>query len=684
MTAFKPVSEPGRRLLRIRIAGLAGALAAGLLLLVSNGALSRPLFDAWQRLGPRDIAATKVHVVVIDPESLAAGGPWPWPRYHLARLTEEIAARGAAAIGFDMIFAEPDRVRPDIVADLYPELSPAAAAELRSQKPMDQLFGEVIGRAPVVLARAGLQGGGGIPSDLPVEATFAGTLPSAVAEYPQALTNIAELDEVALGHGLINGAPDGDGVVRRLPMVAKVGGQPMPGFALELARVALEADRIDAAPGTIALGGSRVPTDRQGRMILRFGEFPARQVTSAVDVMRRDFPGNAFAGKVVLVGLAAEGTADIVATPLAAESFGVFVHAQAVDAILGGNGWLSRPGWTPAAEWGAAALLVLMALALITQPRRAAISLPLAGGIVVGLSWAAFDYWSLLLDPLPPLALGGGAAAGLSLGMFAQARRERESLREQLVDERVAAAATAAELDAARTIQLGMLPPRAELAQLDPRLDLAAALEPARSVGGDFYDAVRLSADRIAFTVADVTGKGVPASLFMAVSKALSKSVVLRERDLAGAAAMLNEELSRGNGDSGVTMLLGVIDLATGELELVNAGHEDPIRLRSDGSVEGVKMEGGPPFCIVDYPWPVETLRLQPGEALVLMTDGVTEAQDPKGAFYGRALALATVAEGRGARADEIVEGLVQSVRGFEAGAEAGDDLTVMVLRYVG
>ena len=97
MTASKSASDGSHGLRRIRLAGMAGVLAAALLLLGAGEGLSRSLFDAWQRLAPRDLSGSKVHVVAIDDESLKEIGPWPWPRYHLARLTEEIGARGAAA-----------------------------------------------------------------------------------------------------------------------------------------------------------------------------------------------------------------------------------------------------------------------------------------------------------------------------------------------------------------------------------------------------------------------------------------------------------------------------------------------------------------------------------------------------------------------------------------------------------
>jgi len=657
---------------------------AALLSAFAGEAMRRPLFDLWQRLAPRDLSGTPVHVVLIDSDSIAAVGPWPWPRYHMARLTEEIAARHPKAIGFDMLFPEPDRVRPDIFAALYPELSPAASTEVRQLPPMDRLWGTVIGRAPVVLGRAGVGASGSDPAQLFVDAEVGGAIPSDIPSEPRVIANIPEIEQAALGHGLLNGRPDPDGVVRRIPMLMKIGTRPMPSLSLELARVALDQPGVKASDAAISLGQRRVPVDREARMLLHFGRFPEARISSAADVLRSGFPADAFAGQIVLVGMAAEGTVDVVSTPMAPEYYGTLVQAQAVDAILRG-GWLRRPGWAEAAEWAAGCLLALLIAGLSTGPRRSLLFLPAALAIAIPLAgWFVFAGLAMLLDPLRPLLLGGATAAGVAARIFGDARRERERLRETLLRERLAAAATEGELQAARSIQLGMLPPRPDLARIDPRVDIDALLEPAKSIGGDLYDVIRLDADHIAFLVGDVTGKGVPAALFMALSKALAKSVVLRGvPSLADAASILNEELMRDNSESmNVTMLIAILDLSSGELMLMSAGHEDPLHVGADGGIAIHKLDGGPPFCIVDFPYPDEPMKLAPGEALVLISDGVSEALDADDRLFGHER-LVTALEGRQS-ATSMIESVRDAVRAFEDGTDPTDDLTVMAVRFLG
>ncbi|HEV8406349.1 MAG TPA: PP2C family protein-serine/threonine phosphatase, partial [Sphingomicrobium sp.] len=187
------------------------------------------------------------------------------------------------------------------------------------------------------------------------------------------------------------------------------------------------------------------------------------------------------------------------------------------------------------------------------------------------------------------------------------------------------------------------------------------------------------------FLVGDVTGKGVPAALFMAMSKALTSFVLNRENaDLGTAVASVNEELLRGGSEAlSVTMIIGIIDLETGKVLIVCAGHEDPITLSSDGVVQSHRLEGGPPLGLVDYPYPVEELTLSPGDVLLLVTDGITEAQDGSSALYGRTRLLEEAAR-LPRSASALCEGLRDSVRAFEGGIESTDDLTIMVLCYLG
>lgn len=681
MTGSKSASDrrgPDRRLL---FHWALATLIAVLVTLVAGDRMRRGIFDSWQAARPRDLSATDVRVVMIDDRSVEAVGPWQWPRYYLARLTEELAARKARVIAFDILFPERDRVSPETFVALYPELPPAAAAEVRALKPMDEMFGYVIGAAPVVLAHAGVEAApaGQAPlADAPVQ----GSLPPSIDQWPAELAAIPELDDIALGTGLVNARPDVDGVIRSVPLVVRAGGKPRLGFATEVARNMTGAEAVKTTGSRVRVGPREVPVDKHGRMRLHYGRFPTEHILSAADVLGRSprLKADEFAGKPVLIGLSAEGTADIAATPLASEEFGPLIQAQAIDAILRG-GWLVRPSWAGPAEWAAAALLALLALGNTRFGRNYRILLGVLFASLPIASWLAFTEAATLLDPARPMLIGGAALAGVATGLFGRARSERERLRETLVQERIAAAETEGELQAARAIQLGMVPPRERLRSLDPRVDLDALLEPARSIGGDYYDAMKIGPDRLGFAVADVTGKGVPAALFMAMTKALTSAEMARsEADPAAIANAVNAELLRGDREAlGVAMLLAILDLRTGEVAIVCAGHEDPLRLSAVGALDPVHLEGGPPLCVVDYPYPLEKLVLEPGETMILVTDGVTEAQNAQGELFGRGRILV-----RGGNSTAMIETIRDEVRRFEGGTDPTDDLTVMAVRYLG
>ncbi|MBV9995694.1 MAG: SpoIIE family protein phosphatase [Caulobacteraceae bacterium] len=679
---------------RVVMAGLAAALLAAVLVLIAGARLSRPLHDLFQNLSPAPAPSNSVQVVAIDAESLRAVGGWPWSRFYLARLTEEIARRGAVAIGLDFLMPEPDRLDPKRFADLYGELPPAAAQAVRALPSMDALFARVIGRSPVVLARAGAEGRSfdaldQAPAPLPPEARFSGPLPAGVKAYPKAVANLPLLDGAALGHGLVNGPRDDDGVLRRAPLVAVVAGAPTPGFALELVRVAKGADEIGVATrgrrlAAIGIGGKRIAAAADGSLALKFGDWRKIPVTSAADLFRQGLPDDLFKGKIVLVGLTSAGTSDVVATPRAAETHGVFVQAEAVGAILRGEG-LERPPWAPPAEWGLGLVLALAAgAAVLRLPIAAAGALAAAGiAAALGASWAGFAA-GLLIDPFPAILPAAAGSGAMVAALTAEGRRLQARLRAALEEERLAAAKIAGELSAAAAIQAGMLAPPEELAALSPRVDLGAVLQPARNVGGDLYDAFMLDEGRLCFLVGDVTGKGVPAALFMALSRSLARSLLARpDLSLTEAIGAINAELSRENREAmALTLLVGTLSPADGRLDLCCAGHENPL-IAQGGQAREVTLVGGPPLCVdPDFPYAVESFRLAPGETLLCFSDGLTEAQAPDGRLFPHEALLAAVAAAAAApSAAAVMDRMVGAVRAFEAGAEPSDDLTLLAVR---
>ena len=665
-----------------------GAALAALLSLLAGPTARQMLFDAWQRASPRAIG-NDVTVVMIDDPAVREVGAWPWPRSQLAKLVLSIAQHKPKVIAFDILFPEPDRFGKEGLLHAYDNVDQATKDGFSRLPSIDTDFANQIGNAPVLLARSGVPKlafgvNARAAKDLLVETEIVGTPPAGAMSWPLALTNIDEIDGAAHANAFLNVEPDSDGVFRRVPVTIRIGPRPMPGLAAELARIKLGAEAIAWTGKTARIGPVTLRTDSTATLPLRFGQFPEAHIVSAETAVSKEAKAEDFAGKVVIIGLGAQGTVDLAKTPLET-TYGVLVQAQAVDAMLH-HGWLERPRWIELAEWGLALVLVLL-VGLAGNRRRWPAAVAAGGGVLlVPLSWTAFVGPGLLFDPLRPMVIGFGAALAAGVRSFLAAQAERTRLANELVARQMANAVQEGELQAARGIQLGMVPTADLLAHLDPQIDAAAMLEPARSVGGDFFDAFRVDANRLLFIIADVTGKGVPAALFMAVSKTLAKSVLTREQGgLAHVVETLNAELLRESDDSmGVTMLVVLFDCASGELVMVNAGHENPVLLRVDRTVEVVPMEGGPPFCVMDFPYPEERLMLAPGETLVLITDGVSEAQDQHGTLFGLEGALDWLKQDQQLDPATLVSGLMRAVRAFEEPAEPADDLTVMVIRYKG
>jgi adenylate cyclase len=682
-----------RARLKVRLGGMVAALVVGLAIFVTGAAIRTPLFDLFQRIAPQSTGPPKVHVVLIDAPSLAAVGAWPWSRYTMARLTEAIAGRGAKVIGYDFLFSEADRLTPKLFADLYPELPAATADQIRALPSLDAIFARVIGRAPVVLARAGVEKGSydamGAAAPLPPEAQFVGVAPGSLPAFPEAVANLQILDGAALGHGLVNGPKDPDGVSRRVPLVARAAGALTPGFALELVRIAEGEDKVTLEGDAnrlkaVRLGGHRLPVDARGQMALRFRGLAGPATHSAADLLRSGVPAHAFDGKIVLVGLAAAGTSDVVTTPRDTETFGVLVQAEAANDIAAGVA-LSRPDWAWPAEWGLGVLVVAAAFLLTPRLGLTAIVTGAVGlaAAAVGGSYAAF-LAGYLVDPSPVVIPGAATAATMIALLFVEGGKVQATLHAALDRERLSAAEVAGELSAASRIQSAMLLPRLVLRHVCGAVEIDAVLQPAKSVGGDLYDAFMLDGTRLCFVVGDVTGKGVPAALFMALSKALSRSLLMRtQMGLGAAMESINAELWRDNREMmAVSLLAGVLDVTDGRLDLCCAGHENPLIVGADGTVRELRLDGGPPLGVAeDFRFPVEPHRLEPGETLIAYTDGVTEAQDPAGRLFGRKGAAKVVAGYAQRPLSELIDGLVAAALAFEAGGEPSDDVTVLALR---
>ena len=241
------------------------------------------------------------------------------------------------------------------------------------------------------------------------------------------------------------------------------------------------------------------------------------------------------------------------------------------------------------------------------------------------------------------------------------------------------------ELSAARTIQMSLIPKQFPAFPGREEIDLHALVKPAREVGGDFYDFHLVADDWLCFFIGDVSGKGVPAALFMAVTKTLLTANSPKPDGAAEMLAKVNDELCAQT-DSGmfVSLIYALLDLRTGALEIGNAGHPAPFILHAAGAVTSMETERNIALGAVSPArYEITHTRIAPGDALFVFTDGVTEALNSDGQFYSARLEaalrdLATLP------AEKITRGVAQDVQAFTAEREQSDDISVMAVRWRG
>ncbi|MDE6737547.1 MAG: SpoIIE family protein phosphatase, partial [Lachnospiraceae bacterium] len=246
------------------------------------------------------------------------------------------------------------------------------------------------------------------------------------------------------------------------------------------------------------------------------------------------------------------------------------------------------------------------------------------------------------------------------------------------------------EIQVASHLQADMLPEAVGAFDDRDEFDLAASMTPAKGVGGDFYDFFLLDENRLALVMADVSGKGVPAALFMVVSRTLIRSRLMtvgkEGEDLAHMAEEINQSLCDNNKNGMfVTAWIGVLDIATGEVAYVNAGHCRPLLRRKNGSCEYDDVLGGLVLAgMEDATYRQGGLRLRQGDTLLLYTDGVTEATSLQQQLYGEDRLLRTIADADSVTPEELLQELWKDVDAFQKDAAQFDDITMLAVTYHG
>ena len=404
------------------------ALIVLLLLAGLRGLDPRPLeivraktFDQFQVWKPRAAPpAPPVTIVDLDEASLAEIGQWPWPRTVLAQMVNRLTGAGALAIGFDVVFAESDRLSPGQMARTLPGLDTETAQRLISLPSNDQIMADAIRNSRVVLGMAGRDEASPSQKNIPPPPSWGikGSDPrpwlryaGGGSYYRDILRNIPVIDDAAIGWGVFTVTPEIDGVVRRVPAVVTDGTKLYPALSTELLRLATSSENFaivtdDANYGIqyIKMGRNKIETDGSGRIWIYARPHDASLYLSAKDVLSGQFDSKRVAGKIVLLGTSAVGLGDIRSIATDRQIPGVEVHAQIIESILFAQ-QLVNPANALGVELSAllmGSLLVIILMPWIGARWTLGLFLMVAAGLM-GASWYEFSHRMTLYDPVYPV-----------------------------------------------------------------------------------------------------------------------------------------------------------------------------------------------------------------------------------------------------------------------------------------
>ena len=437
-----------RRYASLAVPGAVLALVLALRVFDPGGVLEEVrlrVFDGYQRLSPRVAEASAVRVIDIDDESLSRIGQWPWPRTVIADLVTRLSGAGALAVALDIVFPEADRTSPSEVTKFWPQAE--GLRPLLAQLPdHDAVFAEALAASPSI---TGFALTGDANDRVPVRKgsfAHAGIDPRPfIPGFSGAVASLPVLEGAARGNGSLNQVPEPDGMLRRVPLVLRLGDRIYSSLVTEALRVAQGAGTIiirasgaqatasfgaETGIDSIKIGDFVVPTDANGKFWLHYAPISRERTVPAWKVLAGEAGEDTFDGTIVLVGTSAAGLRDLRPSPLDPALPGIEAHAQAIEQILAGRA-LERPDWADGAE---ILYVAALGLALVLALRRIGALWSAAAGagaaaLAVTASWQAFRHVGFLVDPVTPFAATLAVYVAATLISYIAAEREKREVR---------------------------------------------------------------------------------------------------------------------------------------------------------------------------------------------------------------------------------------------------------------
>lgn len=599
------------------------------------------ILDMRFRLRPTQPVLDKLALIEIGDDTIEEFGRFPFDRSYHAILIKALSEAGAKAVVFDFFFSE---TQPDDEEMLY---------AMRDAKNVY------------------------IPYVLQLDTAKPGKLYSASGYVAK---NIRDFELLAAGSGHINIIPDRDGKFRRIPLCVQNEDKlsPFLSFLVACDSLNLTQNDIEVSPGKFLKCGPRlrVPLDERSNMIVNYsGKWgTAYKHYSYRDIVQSYLAGmtgqqpildlSVFRDKICVVGLTATGTVDLHPNPFENLYPAVGIHIEVLNSFLTGK-FVRR---------ASKQINLLIFLILITISAAVSFKARPVKGLGIILTTAAlffvtamllFMFFGLWLDVFAPVCVMGFVYLAVTFYKYVREWKERIVLDN--------------ELGIARRIQLSFLPKKLPAAK---GLDVAVSMFTARSVGGDLYDFIEFESGTVGVLIGDVSGKGIPAALFMALASEKFKFFAPLDLEPDKVLRDLNTNIVKTS-SSGlfVTVFYMLFDTKNNVLSFSSGGHLPAVYLSEGKAPIFINTNVGMPLGIINGPYECKKMPFKKGDIFVLYTDGVSEAMNPKAEMYGKERLASVVAAGRHLTAKDLLDTVARDVRKFEAKAEQHDDMTLIAIK---
>ena len=591
-------------------------------------------FDMYQKVFTKSKKNSGVIIIDIDEKSLGKFGQFPWSRSVFAKIIENVSATNPKAIGFDVFFSEKDKQSPDEIISAY-NLIPTDVAELQNIKGHDEIFREQLEKSKSVIAVLGSSVPSHSTHDRSPKARFlskGGDPKNFTYGYPYSIGSLEKLEKSAKGLGSISFLDQTDGIIRSLPLILRFNEKIYPTLGLEMIRVGenqknlyVELDEVGIK--RISVRPHKIITDPNGIFWIRYKESQKQQYISASSVFEGKFDRTRFEDKFVLIGASAQGLFDLVKNPLGVTIPGVEVHANVIENILDQSYLIRNPNIY------IFELLFSIIVACITfflsQKIKPKYSLSifftsLITVVIIGFSF--FILRSELIDiSYPIFMLTVTFLTGLYFRFINESKLAIENLQKE--------AKLLKERELAGDVQKSLFPDISKFENF-----IYARNIPAKDVSGDYFDVISVGNDEYYFTLADVSGKGVKAGMYMAKASSTFRTLSNLSFPLEKVVYLVNNEIVEAKFKGMfVTAVFGKINIKTKDVTFVNAGHESIMVIDRSKNFEFIKSEL-PPIGIIKYfsesMVKSKTMNLNE-KTFVVYTDGVTEGYLKNGQELG-------------------------------------------------